>query len=336
MITVLMPVFNAETHLRAAIESILGQTLKDFEFLIIDDGSRDESRRIVSSYRDPRIRFVRNPCNLGISETLNRGLALARHELVARMDADDISHPERLAMQLRYMENHLDCSLVASAARVVAEDGTFLFQGKLKSEQLYYFLTFVCWIYHPTVLYRRSAVQKVGGYTRFYGEDYTLWCRLSRKNRIHLMPETLLDYRKSSGSLCSATHAREYVSAEKDQIRENLEYFLGRRCELPDRYLDAYRDDFSSMLQLGAVGDMVACIEELDAISRAVEAKENVNREVEAIRKAAAKKRHRTIAGLIGGLPLRVRIDLLRRVGGIRFVARSMRRMVRRQDPVPS
>ena len=94
-----MPVFNGEKYLREAIDSILNQTLTDFEFLIIDDGSRDNCVQIISSYSDPRIKFVRNDTNLGISKTLNRGIEMASAEYIARMDADDISYPTRLQKQ---------------------------------------------------------------------------------------------------------------------------------------------------------------------------------------------------------------------------------------------
>src|SRR5690242_19294735 len=94
LVTVLMPVYNAEKYLAEAIDSILQQTLTNFEFIIIDDGSSDRSISIIQSYNDPRIRFIRNEQNMGISKTLNRGIEMAAAELIARMDADDISYPE--------------------------------------------------------------------------------------------------------------------------------------------------------------------------------------------------------------------------------------------------
>ena len=125
-VTVLMPVYNAERFLREAIDSILGQSFKHFEFLIIDDGSTDASADIIASYRDSRIRFVRNRTNLGITPTLNKGIALASCELIARMDADDISHPQRLQKQFGYMKRNPECALLSSWARVISEDGKFI------------------------------------------------------------------------------------------------------------------------------------------------------------------------------------------------------------------
>ena len=121
-ITVLMPVYNAERHLREAIDSILAQSFKPFEFLIIDDGSTDRSASIIASYRDERIRFFRNETNLGISATLNKGIALSSCELIARMDADDISHPQRLQKQFGFMKRNPACALLSTWARVVNED----------------------------------------------------------------------------------------------------------------------------------------------------------------------------------------------------------------------
>src|ERR1700726_1508117 len=118
-ISVLMPVYNAERYVAEAVESILSQTFADFEFIIIDDGSKDRSLAILEEYaaRDPRIRLVSRP-NTGIVKALNQGLALASGELVARMDADDIAMPERLAKQRDYLADHPECVMVGSRVLV--------------------------------------------------------------------------------------------------------------------------------------------------------------------------------------------------------------------------
>src|SRR5688572_53842 len=122
LVTVLMPVYNAERFLSEAIDSILQQSLTDFEFLIIDDGSTDCSREIINAYKDDRIRLVQNESNLAITASLNKGIHLARASLIARMDADDISYPERLQKQYNYLSNHPDCALLSTSARVITED----------------------------------------------------------------------------------------------------------------------------------------------------------------------------------------------------------------------
>src|SRR6476469_4762791 len=180
LITVLMPVYNAERFLREAIDSILQQTLSYFEFLIIDDGSTDNSVAIIKSYGDARISFIQNEKNLGISATLNRGLELASCELIARMDADDISYPERLQKQYDFFETNKDVALLSTWAREVSETGELVYTARWRPPFFYYNLTFECWIYHPTVMYRRSAVLDVGAYSPPYSEDYALWWYLSR------------------------------------------------------------------------------------------------------------------------------------------------------------
>ncbi len=138
LVTVLMPVFNAEKYLREAIESILNQTLIEFEFLIIDDGSSDNSISIIRSYSDSRIRFIQNEHNLGISKTLNRGIELASAELIARMDADDISYPQRLQKQYDYINNNEDCALLSTWTRMITEDKQHVRTEKYKSCFYYY------------------------------------------------------------------------------------------------------------------------------------------------------------------------------------------------------
>jgi len=165
LVTVLMPVYNAERFLSEAMDSIVGQTLTDFEFLIIDDGSTDRSYEIIRSYKDDRIRLVQNETNLGITASLNKGIQLARAALIARMDADDISYPDRLQKQYDYLTSHPDCALLSTFARVITEDKQTVYIERTNSHYFYYNLTFATPIYHPTVMYVKIAVQDVGMYT---------------------------------------------------------------------------------------------------------------------------------------------------------------------------
>ncbi|HKQ33129.1 MAG TPA: glycosyltransferase family A protein, partial [Thermodesulfobacteriota bacterium] len=113
-VTVLMTVYNGEKFLNEAIDGILNQTFRDFEFLIINDGSTDGSREIIKSYKDPRINLVDNESNIGLTASLNRGLSLAGGEYIARQDADDISLPERLEKQISILERNPDIALLGS------------------------------------------------------------------------------------------------------------------------------------------------------------------------------------------------------------------------------
>ena len=116
-VTVLMPVYNGERYLREAIDSILDQSFRDFEFLILDDGSTDGTADIIRSYRDERIRFLANPERLRLSGALNRGMAEARGSFIARMDADDIARPHRLARQLAFLRRNPEVGICGTCSR---------------------------------------------------------------------------------------------------------------------------------------------------------------------------------------------------------------------------
>lgn len=195
-ITVLMPVYNADRHLREAMDSILGQTFTDFEFLVIDDGSTDGTAEIVSSYGDPRIRLVQNEQNLKLAATLNRGLDLARGEYVARMDADDISLPARLAWQAAFLDAHPEVGLCGTGARAFGE-ASFLMPNPTGPEEIRAKLLFDSALVHPSVMLRRRLVDERG--LRYpllpHFEDYALWQSAARAFPLANLPETLLLYR---------------------------------------------------------------------------------------------------------------------------------------------
>ncbi len=200
-VTVLMPVYNAAPHLREAVDSILGQTFSDFEFLIIDDGSTDGSAAIIRSYPDTRLRFIQNQRNLGLTATLNFGLDLAQGEYVARMDADDISLPERLAKQAAF----LDASPSVGIAGVWAwtfGDARFKIPHPAGAERIRAKLLFDSALVHPAVMMRRSALNAHNLRYRALGhfEDYELWQRAARVFPLANLPEYLFHYRVSGGS----------------------------------------------------------------------------------------------------------------------------------------
>ena len=207
-VTVLMPVYNGADYLAESIETILGQTLRDFEFLIINDGSRDGSQAILEGYaaRDPRIRLLRQD-NMGLAATLNKGLALAQGEFVARQDQDDLSLPDRLAKQLAYLEAHPDCVLLGTRASIMADRTPTerahdhpAFNTVLKLDLLFN-NPFV----HSSVMLRRERVLALGGYctdrSRQPPEDYELWARIGRACRVANLPERLLVYREAAQSM---------------------------------------------------------------------------------------------------------------------------------------
>ena len=126
-VTVLMSVYNGEKYLQEAIDSILEQTFKDFEFLIINDGSTDKTGEILESYHDLRIKIINNEKNIGLTKSLNKGLKLARGEYIARQDADDISMPERLEKEVEFLETHQDYAVVGAFAKIINKNSEILF-----------------------------------------------------------------------------------------------------------------------------------------------------------------------------------------------------------------
>lgn len=223
-VTVLMPVYNGELFVREAIESILGQTFRDIELLVIDDGSRDKSADIVSSFSDDRIRFEKNGKNLGLIETLNKGLSLARGDYIARMDADDIAEPDRLATQVAFLDANPGIALTGSWIRVFGGGLRYIDRYPLTHEEIKAQLFFSNALAHPTVLFRRAAFTEAGlSYEERYKhvEDYGLWVKATRVLRFANVPEPLLRYRVH-GSSVSRTYTPVQIENTKRIRGEQL------------------------------------------------------------------------------------------------------------------
>jgi glycosyltransferase involved in cell wall biosynthesis len=201
-VTVLMPVLDPDPgYLRQAVASVVGQTFADWEFVIVEDPGPRSAAEVVAEFGDPRIRLIRNDAKTGFAAQLNRGLEEARADLVARMDADDVSHPERLARQLAYLRGHPDVAVVGSAIEVIDPDGKPLGARDYPTDHaaIVSALRRYNAIAHPAVTFRKAAVTAAGGYrpTAHAGvEDYELWCRLAAAGaRFANLPDALLRYR---------------------------------------------------------------------------------------------------------------------------------------------
>ncbi|HEY2584989.1 MAG TPA: glycosyltransferase [Tepidisphaeraceae bacterium] len=203
LVSVLMPAYNARRYVAEAIESVLAQTYRDFEFLIIDDGSTDDTAEIVNRYAaaDDRIRVLKRS-NGGVGAALNAGLAEARGELVARMDSDDVCLPERFARQVEFLRETPDCVLVGCRVLLIDPDGEPLFEMTdipTAHAEIDEKLLQVRWsIVHPTVMMRRDVVRRLGGYDNELVpvEDHDLFLRLAEVGRLANLPQVLLRYRK--------------------------------------------------------------------------------------------------------------------------------------------
>jgi len=176
-ISVVMAVYNGEKYLREAIDSILNQTFNDFEFIIINDGSTDDSAEIIKSYNDPRIILIQQE-NKGLAAALNEGIKIAKGKFIARMDADDISLKTRLEKQIQFMEAHPEYVAIGSWSNHISADGDYLYTCKmpLESSALKDELPDKCPFIHTSVLMRTDEVQSVVGYKNvgryFYQEEY--------------------------------------------------------------------------------------------------------------------------------------------------------------------
>lgn len=202
-VTVLMPVYNSERHLREAVESILSQTFTDFEFLIVDDGSADRSIEIVESYDDPRIVLIKNTTNRGTVHVLNQGINAAKGRYIARMDSDDISLPHRLEKQVRFMEANPAVGISGSAMRLIK--GGKLSNTRTLAEsdsELKIALLFSTCFFHPTVIIR-TELAKAHPYpdNLVYTQDYNYWTDLAGLTRFANLDETLLYFREHEGQL---------------------------------------------------------------------------------------------------------------------------------------
>ncbi len=313
-LTVLMPVYNAEKFLSEAIESILNQTFTDFEFLIIDDGSTDSTTNIIESYTDSRIRLFKNQKNLGISAALNKGIEMASTELIARMDADDISYPNRLQKQYDFLLANPDCVLLSAWAREMTENKEPVKIEEWESSYYYYNLTFECRIYHPTVMYRRRAVIDVGKYSIPYSEDYDLWWKLSRKYKINNLAEVLLDYRSSTDSLSRVTKRIEYEKFHSSLVLRNIHYYTGKDFQLSYNELECLQYNLEPLAKENNLEAIIKCLGKLDYIDQCILEKDNINRSRKAIKEAARKKRELIISGLQQNLPKTKIIMLLIRL----------------------
>jgi glycosyltransferase involved in cell wall biosynthesis len=220
MVSVIMPVFNAERFLKSAIQSILDQSFKDFELIIVDDGSKDRSFEIAAKFRklDSRIQLIRLLDNSGVAIASNMALQNSGGKYVARMDADDISLPERFSRQVEFMETHLDVGALGCGMRFMDENGRLLsapplFMGDLS---IHWHSLFESPFFSATVMIRKSILSKWNlqyDPSYFHGEDYELWSRLLPLTKGENLSEILYHYRLHPESI---THRYQYIDINQE------------------------------------------------------------------------------------------------------------------------
>jgi glycosyltransferase involved in cell wall biosynthesis len=218
-ISVLLPVRDGAPFLREALESVLAQTLRDFELIVVDDGSEDETPSILGAVGDERVRVVRQE-RLGLVAALNRALAEARAPLLARMDADDVSLPERLERQVAYLDARPRAAMVVVGVETLGGGSTIVLpdEDAALRRRLLLRNPFA----HGAVVVRAEAVSQAGGYRADYGanEDYDLWRRIAREWELGAIPKVLYRYREHSGAV-TRSGVEERV-ASRERLRDEL------------------------------------------------------------------------------------------------------------------
>lgn len=243
-VTVLTAVYNGLPYLRESIESTLRQSYSNFEYLIIDDGSTDGSIDCIESYADPRIRFVRNEKNLGTSDTINRALSLIQTPYVVRLDQDDVSLPNRIEEQIDYLEKHPDISILCSWEHTIDENGTRVRDAKRMvrnyGEFLGPVLLGICPIWHPSIAFRKAAMDAVGGFDAQYAraEDFAVTAKFALKRfngtvipRFHLLQrehsaQQSSRYNEKQASVNRRIHEETIRHFVKSPDSDRLAYFL--------------------------------------------------------------------------------------------------------------
>lgn len=197
-VTVVLPAYNAAAWLGGAVESILNQSLRDMELLVMDDGSTDSTPQVLSSYADARLRVVRQ-ANRGLVAVLNHGIELANGQYIARMDADDVAYPMRLAAQVEFLEAHPEVGICGTWFRV-REAGKRVRRVRTPThhEEIAAALFFRSAFGHPTIMFRRSFLQDTGlrySARAAHAEDFEMWVRARAYTRLANVARYLLEYR---------------------------------------------------------------------------------------------------------------------------------------------
>lgn len=240
-VSVIMPAYNAEKYIAQAMDSILGQTFRDFEFIILNDCSKDRTDEIILSCKDPRIVYLKNEQNMGVAATLNKGLAAAKGNYIARMDADDISMPQRLEKQVEFLDSHPNTAVVGTDLERFGEGMSTQFRGFAGDPaQMKVDLLFACGLAHPSVMMRRAVIDELGGYDMaFEGlEDYELWCRVAQKHDVSVVNQMLFRYRVHPGQV-TKNPSEKYLSRMRRLKTRQLEQLgLPTQGELADIYFN--------------------------------------------------------------------------------------------------
>ena len=223
-ISVIMSVYNSEQYISETIESVLSQSFKHFEFIIINDGSNDNSENIILQYNDPRIVYLYKE-NEGLSKALNLGLKLAKGKYIARIDSDDICQKDRFLKQYSFLESNPTYAICGSTADVIDEHGDYIYTfeniPKLNVDIQIEMERQNC-IVHSTAFFLRETALKIGGYyepIKQYFEDYMLFYQFIKIGKAFNFTEPLIKYRLTPGSITTRVKNRKYEKLVKDVVK---------------------------------------------------------------------------------------------------------------------
>lgn len=258
-----MPVYNGEKFITQTIDSVLNQTFSDFEFIIVDDGSTDNSERIVKSYNDERIKFFKNKNNSGIVFSLNRALEISCAEYIARIDADDICMKERLKIQSDFLDSNENVGVCSANICYIDAEGVEgrIVKMPISADECKVNFLFGNQVIHPAAMFRRELAVKVGGYTVGMepAEDYDFWIKLLEISEIQNIDEVLLKYR---------THSSNYSIIKRHEYNQKFTEILGRRSKL--RFPEMINSDFLNFHVKSMIGtwNEVSYFEEVVELKR--------------------------------------------------------------------
>lgn len=247
-ISVILPVYNAEKYLRESIDSVLNQTYTNFELIIINDGSTDDSENIILSYDDSRINYIKKN-NSGISETLVQGIQLSNGKYIARMDADDIAFSTRFLKQVTFLEKNKEYILVGSAVHYIDDSGKFVGRSipYMSDSSIKYNLRFGSVIAHPSVMFLKEAYLKTHGYNKEIKgmfEDYLLWLEMSKQGKFYNFHSPLIAYRINNNSWYFKINQEELgvLMRKAFQLVSQNKY---------EEFIEAYKASFAKLYQPG-------------------------------------------------------------------------------------
>jgi hypothetical protein len=238
-----MPVYNGMPYLPAAVESILSQSFSDFEFIIVNDCSTDNSLEYLMGLRDERVKVISLEKNLGVTAALQVGIKLVSGKYVARLDADDVAKQERLSQQVEFMEANPEIGLLGSSYELIDSNGTFIRYVDISRDdiEIRWRLLFKNPFFHSTVMFRHDMVKEHQlNYTRKYGEDYQLWIDILQYCKGAIVQEPLIQYRIHQHSW-TFTKGSEQVQAAYEIAGKEVNRYLLVSAEQIERMIDFAR-----------------------------------------------------------------------------------------------